>query len=55
VQRVRFEVAKNEEAKTREKVAEALKQNDEHWMRVKQELEIQLKREAGEEFEKVSD
>lgn len=54
LQRARIEAIKNEEARSREKIAEALKQNDEHWMKVKQDLEMQLQREAGEHLEKVS-
>lgn len=54
LQRAKIEVIKDEQAKTREKVAEALKQNDEHWMKVKQDLEIQLKKETCEQLEKVT-
>ena len=42
-----------EEDKSKLRIAEALKQNDEHWTKVKQELQTQLKKQGSEQIEKM--
>lgn len=54
LQRVRIEVAKAEEIKSRELIAQALKENDEHWARVKENLQDELKKEADAKLERIS-